>query len=122
VRILLVEDNIVNQEIAAELLHEAGAEVSVAENGAEALRILAEPGDISLVLMDLSMPVMDGYEATRRIRQDGNSIPIIAMTAHAMPEERDRCFAAGMNGHIAKPLDIDKFVAVISECLSPSAD
>ena len=121
VHILLVEDNIVNQEIAAALLLEAGAKVSVAENGADALQVLAESGDISLVLMDLSMPVMDGYEATRRIRQDGNLIPIIAMTAHAMPEERERCFDAGMNGHIAKPLEIDKFIAVISECLSPSA-
>ena len=119
IQVLLVEDNPVNQEIAAELLREAGAVVSIAENGAEALALLSSdvPTPYHLVLMDVSMPVMDGYEATRRLRAMGNTLPIIAMTAHAMNEERERCIAAGMNNHISKPLDIDNFIATISDCL-----
>ena len=122
VRILLVEDNPVNQEIAAELLRDAGAAVRVAGNGLEALDALSHATEgqlFDLVLMDVSMPVMDGYEATCRIRAlpQFRDLPIIAMTAHAMEEERQRCFAAGMDAHISKPLEIDKFFATISECL-----
>ncbi len=114
--LLLAEDNPLNQEIAEELLCAAGARVTVAGNGREALDALenaAEPFD--LVLMDLQMPVMDGYEAIRRIRQQARfaSLPVIAMTAHAMMEERQRCRYAGMNDHIPKPFEVDVLMAVL---------
>jgi signal transduction histidine kinase/CheY-like chemotaxis protein/HAMP domain-containing protein len=109
-RILLAEDNEINQQIAIELLESAGAAVTVANNGREAVDILsrsdqAAPYDI--VLMDLQMPEMDGYQATTKIRSDSRfvNLPIVAMTAHATIEERQRCLAAGMIDHIAKPID-----------------
>ena len=109
-RILLAEDNEINQQIAIELLESAGAAVTVANNGREAVDILsrndqAAPYDI--VLMDLQMPEMDGYQATTKIRSDWRfvNLPIVAMTAHATIEERQRCLAAGMIDHIAKPID-----------------
>ena len=109
-RLLLAEDNEVNQQIAVELLESAGARVAVANQGREAVAQLwasleGEPFDG--VLMDLQMPEMDGFEATRQIRADARfaSLPIIAMTAHAMVEERQRCLEAGMNDHIAKPIE-----------------
>ena len=108
-RILLTEDNEINQQIAIELLEGVGAKVDVANNGREAVDILfqassAPPYDV--VLMDLQMPEMDGYQATVRIRADSRftKLPIIAMTAHATVEERNRCLAAGMNDHISKPI------------------
>lgn len=108
-RVLLVEDNAINQQLAIELLESQGVVVSLAQHGQEALNILhAQPNDyFHVVLMDLQMPVMDGYEACRRIREDQQylALPIIAMTAHAMLEERDRCLALGMNEHISKPID-----------------
>jgi two-component system sensor histidine kinase/response regulator len=109
-RLLLAEDNEVNQQIAVELLESAGAWVAVANNGREAVAQLEaslkeEPFDG--VLMDLQMPEMDGFEATRQIRADARfaGLPIIAMTAHALVEERQRCLDAGMNDHIAKPIE-----------------
>jgi two-component system, sensor histidine kinase and response regulator len=109
-RILLTEDNEINQQIAVELLEGAGAAVRVANNGREAIEILAggpQPPPFDLVLMDLQMPEMDGYQATTKIRSDARfaGLPIIAMTAHATMEERQRCLAAGMNDHISKPID-----------------
>ena len=109
-RILLVEDNEINQQIAVELLEGAGASVRVAGNGREACEILLDgppPVPFDLVLMDLQMPEMDGYQATAKLRDDprASTLPIIAMTAHATIEERQRCLAAGMNDHIAKPID-----------------
>lgn len=121
--VLLVEDNPVNQEIAAELLRGAGASVCLAGNGREALERLQRTGDpFTFVLMDVSMPVMDGYEATRAIRSmpEHKDLPIIAMTAHALAEERAQCLAAGMNEHIAKPLNIDAFFTTIAGCLNLS--
>ncbi len=118
VHVLLVEDNEINQQIATELLESAGARVSVAGNGHEALEMLrAAPRPLpwTMILMDLQMPVMDGHQATLEIRRDPrfSSIPIVAMTAHAMAEERERCFAEGMNGHVSKPIDPEAlFVAV----------
>src|SRR5262249_54621821 len=108
-RILLVEDNEINQQIAIELLEAAGASVQVAGNGLEAVQILSEgpePTPVDVVLMDLQMPEMDGYQATARLRADGRftSLPIIAMTAHATIEERQRCLGVGMNAHVAKPI------------------
>ncbi len=111
VAVLLVEDNPVNQEVARELLSAAGVGVTVACNGAEALARLNDPGAaFDAVLMDVQMPVMDGLEATRRIRADGRfaALPVVAMTAHAFDEERERCFAVGMDDHLAKPIALDR--------------
>jgi signal transduction histidine kinase/DNA-binding response OmpR family regulator len=118
VRVLLAEDNEINQQIAIELLQSAGAVVTVAVNGAEAVRAICEgpvPPLIDLVLMDVQMPVMDGHEATRRIRADlrFESLPIIAMTAHAMVEERERCLAEGMNDHVTKPVDPEALLRTV---------
>ncbi|UFH50253.1 ATP-binding protein [Pseudomonas sp. KNUC1026] len=115
-RILLVEDNPVNQLVARGMLGKLGCEVVIATQGAEAL-IELENGSFDLVLMDCNMPVMDGYEATRRIRQSGNwpDLPIVALTANAMPEERDRCRAAGMNDYLAKPFRREELVAMIDQ-------
>ncbi len=109
-RILLVEDNDINQQIAVELLEGVGARVDVVNNGREAVDKLFGgpiPTPYHVVLMDLQMPVMDGHQATAKIRSDARfaSLPIFAMTAHATLEERDSCLAHGMNGHIAKPID-----------------
>ncbi len=108
-RILVTEDNEINQQIAVELLEGAGATVTVANNGREAVEMLSGPGQppFDVVLMDLQMPEMDGYQATAKLRADSRLavLPIIAMTAHATLEERQRCLAAGMNDHVAKPID-----------------
>jgi two-component system sensor histidine kinase/response regulator len=109
-RILLVEDNEINQQIAVELLQGAGATVEVAENGrlgVERLQRGPFPPPFDLVLMDLQMPEMDGFQATAQIRADPRiaMLPILAMTAHATLEERQRCLGAGMDGHLTKPID-----------------
>jgi two-component system sensor histidine kinase/response regulator len=109
-RILLAEDNEINQQIAVELLEGAGATVQVEGNGRKAVEVLmngAQPPQFDAVLMDLQMPEMDGYQATAKLRSDSrfSTLPIIAMTAHATIEERQRCLAAGMNDHISKPID-----------------
>ncbi len=113
-RVLLVEDHPVNQEIALRLLSSRGAQVDVAGNGQEGLeRLLARgPSAYDLVLMDLQMPVLDGLSATRKLRElpEFDALPILAMTAHALAEERAQCTAAGMQGHIAKPLDVTRLV------------
>ncbi|HEY0846400.1 MAG TPA: ATP-binding protein [Noviherbaspirillum sp.] len=110
-RVLVVEDNEVNQQIAREFLQGAGVTVDIAVNGADAVEQLARKPDRSYdaVLMDLQMPVMDGYEATRRLRADARfrDLPIIAMTAHALAQERAKCLAVGMNDHVTKPIDPD---------------
>jgi len=105
VRVLVVEDSELNRKVTAEMLRLAGAEVTLAGNGAEAVkRASAEAFDI--VLMDIQMPVMDGYEAARRIRADPRhaALPIVATTAQASPPQRLKCHEAGMNDHVAKPL------------------
>jgi two-component system, sensor histidine kinase and response regulator len=115
-RLLLAEDNEVNQQIACELLEGAGALVEVASTGREALEKVMAPGAAyDAVLMDVQMPEMDGYEATRLIRADGRfaDLPIIAVTAHAFAEERQRSMEAGMNGHITKPIDQAAMFATI---------
>jgi len=113
-RILLVEDNPVNQLVAKGMLAKLGCQVQLATQGAEALELL-ELDDFDLVLMDCNMPVMDGYEASRRIRQSGRwtDLPIVALTANAMPEERERCRAAGMNDYLAKPFRREELLALI---------
>ncbi len=113
-RILLVEDNPVNQLVAKGMLGKLGCQVQVAAHGQEALDCL-EQGSFDLVLMDCNMPVMDGYEASRRIRQSSRwpELPIVALTANAMPEERERCRAAGMNDYLAKPFRREELLALI---------
>ncbi|MEO6409444.1 MAG: response regulator, partial [Burkholderiaceae bacterium] len=117
-RILLVEDNPINQQLAVELLQSQQAQVHVADNGEAALaRIHAHPaGFYSAVLMDLQMPVMDGYEATRLLRLDARHVdlPIIAVSAHAMDDERERCLVLGMNGHISKPFEPELLYATLA--------
>ncbi|MDR0869911.1 MAG: response regulator [Planctomycetaceae bacterium] len=115
-RVLLAEDNKVNVLIAMQLLKRAGADVVVAGDGAEALRILKEiPQPFDAVLMDLQMPVMDGYEATKVIKSlpEYKDIPVIALTAHSFAEERERCRNLGMEEHLSKPIDIPLFYATL---------
>src|SRR5207253_2280879 len=103
----LAEDNVVNRTLAVRLLEKYGHSVAVAGNGKEALAAL-EHGPFDLVLMDVQMPEMGGFEATGRIRaaerDTGRHVPIIALTAHAMKGDRERCLAAGMDGYVSKPL------------------
>ena len=118
--VLLVEDNPVNRQIAIELLQAAGVDVVPAEDGRQALRRLEEtPALFDVVLMDLQMPGMDGYTATAEIRKQPrfDNLPIIAMTAHAMVEERDRCLAAGMVDHISKPIDVALLYATLARVI-----
>ncbi|MFM9912086.1 MAG: DAHL domain-containing protein [Methylophilaceae bacterium] len=107
--ILLVEDNVTNQKVASLLLNQLGFTIDIAEHGRQALDMLARPHPYALVLMDCQMPVMDGYQATRSIRQleqsSGAHIPIIAMTANAMKQDREKCLAVGMDDYLAKPID-----------------
>jgi CheY-like chemotaxis protein len=123
--VLLAEDNPVNQKLAQVLLGRMGYEVSVAANGQLALeRIMT--GTFDAVLMDVQMPVMDGLEATRRIREWEQSqgrprTPIIAMTANAMPRDRETCLQAGMDEHIAKPISRQGLQAVLSAATAPGA-
>ena len=119
-RILLVEDNTFNQQIASEMLEEAGAAVCVANNGAEALELLRQTG-FDCVLMDVQMPLMDGLEATRRIRADPRlaGLHVLAMTATATNEDRDRCLAAGMDDFISKPIQPALMYQSVAKWLPP---
>ena len=113
-----------NQEIATAILNEAGFSVEVANNGEMAVNMLknSEPDHYQLILMDVQMPVMDGYEATKEIRalkdRKQSSIPIIAMTANAFLEDKQEALNAGMNGHIAKPIDIKVLFQTLDQILS----
>lgn len=115
-RILLVEDNPVNQLVAKGMLSKLGCDVVVSSNGAEALQQL-EQDQFDLVLMDCNMPVMNGYDATRRIRENArwSDLPIIALTANAMPEEREHCRAAGMSDYLAKPFRREELMALLDQ-------
>jgi CheY-like chemotaxis protein len=114
-RILVVEDDIRNIFALSKVLEPRGAKVEIARNGKEALAHLAEKPGVDLVLMDVMMPEMDGLEATRRIRQSPAhaTLPIIALTAKAMSDDREQCLAAGVNDYIAKPLDVDKLLSLV---------
>jgi signal transduction histidine kinase/predicted ATPase/CheY-like chemotaxis protein/predicted Ser/Thr protein kinase len=123
-RILLVDDNDNNRELAGDLLRRAGIEYAIAKNGRQALEILAQER-FDAVLMDCIMPVLDGYEATRALREQAtlHDLPVIAMTASAGPDERERALAAGMNDWIGKPIDIERFYATLARWVrhSPAA-
>ena len=112
-KVLLVEDNELNREIATAIMQEIGLDVDVAEDGTDAVNIMSSErgNNYDLIFMDIQMPKMDGYTATREIRTLNNSkcanIPIIAMTANAFEEDRKKAIKAGMNGHIAKPISSD---------------
>jgi signal transduction histidine kinase/ActR/RegA family two-component response regulator len=119
--ILLVEDHAFNRQLALELLKQAGMVVTLANNGQEAVDLVART-QFDAVLMDIHMPIMDGYEATRIIRgmPDRDMLPIIAMTADAMEGDREKCLVAGMNGHLTKPIDPDMLFAVLNTWVLPS--
>jgi CheY-like chemotaxis protein len=114
-RILMAEDNLVNQKVALSMLKRLGYRADVANNGVEVLRALQEkPYDV--VLMDVQMPEMDGLEATRRIRGSGKDTRIIAMTAHALEGDREECLQAGMNEYISKPIQIEELRKALEVC------
>jgi len=120
-KLLLVEDNNVNQEVAQEILTAAGFEVDICDNGAKALQAVQD-NHYDVVLMDIQMPIMDGLQATQAIRSleaRCSELPIIAMTAHALSEDTDKSFAAGMNGHITKPIEPDILFRELSRWLKP---
>jgi CheY-like chemotaxis protein len=116
--VLLAEDNLVNQTLAMRILERLGHEVQIVNNGKEALR-QAQAKEFDLILMDVQMPEMDGLEATTAIRDaeagTGKHIPIVAMTAHAMKGDREKCLSAGMDGYLSKPVRIDELKQVMSE-------
>lgn len=120
-RILVVEDNELNREIAAEILKEAGVIVTEAVDGAAAVELLSKstPGDFDVVLMDIQMPIMDGYTATQEIRNFENkelaSIPIIAMTANAFEEDKRKAVESGLDAHVAKPIDVERLLEVLGQ-------
>ena len=120
--LLLVEDNEVNQEVAQQILSDAGIRVDIAGNGAIALAKIAENA-YDGVLMDCQMPVMDGYQATRKLRQDPrySNLPVIAMTANAMVGDKEKCLDAGMNDFIAKPIDVAQLFGTLARWVAPSA-
>ena len=119
--LLLVEDNEVNQEVAQHILNDAGIRVDIAGNGAIALAKIEENA-YDGVLMDCQMPVMDGYQATRKLRQDPrySSLPVIAMTANAMVGDKEKCLDAGMNDFIAKPIDVAQLFGTLARWIAPA--
>lgn len=121
-KILLVEDNEINQLVAQEILQQMGLEVDIAANGLQAIEALEEI-EYDVVLMDVQMPVMDGYEATRKIRSNHRwvNLPVIAMTAHAMSEDRERSLQAGMNDHITKPINPNELLAALAKWIKTSS-
>ena len=122
-RVLLAEDNEINSEIASEMLREVGISTEVVTNGEECVNALLShsAGYYDLVLMDVQMPVMDGYEATRTIRRfqdkDKRMIPVIAMTANVFEEDKEKAYQSGMNGHLSKPIDMTLLISTLNKCL-----
>jgi CheY-like chemotaxis protein len=125
-RVLLVEDNFVNERVAVYMLTKLGHQVDVAKHGCEAIDMLGKAG-YDLVLMDCQMPEMDGFEATRVIRDRSSAvidhnIPVIAMTANAFPEDRARALACGMNDFLAKPVDRSLLASMLDKWLKPAPE
>jgi CheY-like chemotaxis protein len=119
-RLLVAEDNALNQEVIEQILVHAGAQVALVPNGQAALDVLQVPGmHFDAVLMDIQMPVMDGYTATRLIREQLElaDLPIIALTAHARPQDRERSLRAGMSGHLVKPLDVQDLLDIVAQAV-----
>jgi len=122
-RILLVEDVEINREIVLTLLEPTKLKIDCAENGAEAVRIFSEaPNKYNMIFMDIQMPVMDGYDATRAIRemdtQEAKTVPIVAMTANVFKEDIERCLEAGMNDHVGKPIDFEEVISRLRKYLA----
>jgi two-component system sensor histidine kinase/response regulator len=119
----VVEDNQVNQKVVTAILRKRGFVIELANDGREALAKLDSAGDFDLILMDVQMPALDGLEATRLIRKDERwkHLPIVAMTAHAMTGDKERCLEAGMNGYISKPVHPSHLLATVDEFLAKRA-
>ncbi|MDM8561929.1 response regulator [Candidatus Marithioploca araucensis] len=117
-RILLVEDNLINQKVAREMMKNEGLLVEIANHGKEAV-LMVEKADFDAVLMDIQMPKMDGYEATQLIREGYKNLPIIAMTACVMNGDKEKCLAAGMSDYISKPIEIDKLFNILGKWIQP---
>ena len=117
----MAEDNATNRKVALSQLRKLGYETGAATNGAEAIEAVKH-GHYDLVLMDCQMPVMDGFEAARSIRRMSAGIPIVAITAHAMPADRDRCLVEGMNDYLAKPVELSRLSEVLARWLPESGD
>ncbi|MBF0370415.1 MAG: response regulator [Magnetococcales bacterium] len=123
-RVLLVEDNTINQEVAREIFQDVGLIVELAEDGQKAVDLINESqGEFDVVFMDLQMPRMDGFEATRRIRSIpvNATLPIIAMTAHAMVGDKEKCIDAGMNDHVSKPIDVRELFECLAQWIQPKS-
>ena len=121
--ILLAEDNLTNQEIIVGLLEESGIHIDIANNGKEAVELYKKDKDkYELILMDIQMPIMDGYEATKIIREQNREIPIIAITANAMREDVERTQAVGMNAHLNKPIEVEKLYETVLKYVSKKSD
>jgi PAS domain S-box-containing protein len=123
-RLLVVEDNLINRQVAEEMLTQEGAIVAVAVNGRKAIEVIVREEPFDAVLMDIQMPEMDGYEATRHIREvlGMTELPIIAMTANALPADRELCLEAGMNEHVGKPFDVGWLVTVLRQSCGLAAE
>jgi CheY-like chemotaxis protein len=121
-RLLLVEDNLVNQKVVLAMLRKKGYRIDIANDGQEALNKLESAHDpYDLVLMDVQMPVLDGLEATRMLRRDPRweRLPVVAMTAHAMTGDREKCLEAGMSGYISKPVQPAHLITTVEQHLRP---
>ena len=116
-KILLAEDNEINQEIIIGLLENSGIIIDIANNGKEAIEKF-KVSNYELILMDLQMPIMDGYEATKIIRELDSNVPLIALTANAMKEDEQRTKLIGMNEHLNKPIDIEKLYKILLQYIS----
>ena len=120
-RVLVVDDNVVNQKVATQMMRKLGYDVTTAGDGVEALRAI-DAGEFDFVLMDVQMPIMDGWEATTELRRRGCTIPVIAMTASALEEDRTRCQAVGMDGYVIKPMDIESLNTEIGRVRAAQRD